>query len=95
MLPSLTSLQTFGDLGQQIAIEAKAQGLLKTSEISHVMSVDEANKAMPGGAVLWATNAVTVATRARRQLNWKPSQPTLGETIKEVVEVEAERFKAA
>ncbi|KAF2167142.1 hypothetical protein M409DRAFT_22573 [Zasmidium cellare ATCC 36951] len=83
----------FGELGELIAREAHAQGLIKSSKVTHVMSADEANKAMPAGAIFWATNAVTVATRARKQLNWEPLQPSLTETVEEVVEIEAKRLK--
>lgn len=80
-------------MGEKIAAEAHAQGLIKSSNVSLVLSADEANKAMAAGAIFWATNAVTAATRARKQLGWNPSQPSLSETLREVVKIEAERLK--
>lgn len=87
------TFQEFGRLGENIAVEAHAQGLIKSPKVEHTMTADEANKAMPAGATFWATNAVAKATRARKQLNWQPSHPSLYDTIQEVVKIEAERLE--
>lgn len=75
-----------------MAAEAHKQGFIKSPEVTYTMSPDEANQAMPHGAVLWATNAKTVAERARKQLGWKPQHKDLKATIPEVVKLEASKL---
>lgn len=56
------------------------------------MTPEEANEAMPHGAVMWATNAHTVAERARKQLGWNPQHNSVKATIPEVVKLEASKL---
>lgn len=59
------------------------------------MTPEEADKVMPHGSVLLATNAVTEAERARKQLNWNPTHESLEKTISDVVDLEAKRLGKA
>ena len=74
--------------------EAHAQGLIKSADVKVSLSADEANAAMPGGAIFWGTNAVSVGGRARKQLSWQPEHESLEATIPEAVKLEAQRRKA-
>lgn len=56
------------------------------------MKLEEANQAMPHGAVMWATNAQTEAERARKQLGWQPAQKDLKASIPEAVKLEASKL---
>ncbi|KIW11081.1 hypothetical protein PV08_10380 [Exophiala spinifera] len=85
---------SFGDLCEAVATEAHAQGLIKSATIDRTIDVDEANAAMPGGAIFWGTNAVYKSERAQILLGWKPSAPSLQDTIPEIVRVEAEKLKS-
>lgn len=53
------------------------------------VTADEANKIMPHGAVLLGTNAKLRSSRARRELHWKPSGPSLEEEISVTVQEES------
>lgn len=87
----LTRLQSFGDIAQRIASAARSQGLIKEANVK-VLSVEEANKVMPHGAVLLGTNAKLRSTRARKELGWKPSQPAIENDIERLLKDEAGRL---
>ena len=86
------TIQAFGELAKKIVAEAHSLGLIESAEAIDTITAAEADKLMPHGSVLWATNAVCEAARAREQLGWRPSGPTLQETIRDVVELEANRL---
>ena len=87
--------QSFGEIGQLIAWDAHSKGLIKSAKVDYEMTPEEADKVMPHGSVLLATNAVTEAERARTQLNWKPTHESLEKTISDVVDLEAKRLGKA
>jgi len=84
---------TFGKLCEAVARAAHVQGLIKKDAIDRTIDVDEANAAMPGGAVFWGTNAVYKSSRAQVLLGWTPSAPSLGESIAQMVRLEGEDRK--
>ncbi|KAK5258346.1 hypothetical protein LTR40_008076 [Exophiala xenobiotica] len=79
---------TFGKLCETIAREAHAQGLIEKDAIDRTIDVDEADAAMPGGAIFWGTNAVYKFSRAQVLLSWRPSAPSLEDPIAEMVRLE-------
>lgn len=79
----------FGEIGQEVAREAHRQGFIRSPEVTRVMTTNEANAAMPHGAVLWGTNAVGIAERAKSGLGWNPSWTGPDATIAETVQEEA------
>lgn len=56
------------------------------------MSVEETNKVMPHGAVLLGTNAKLKSSRAKKELGWQPSGPSLEDDLERVVKDEARRL---
>ncbi|KAJ9499456.1 hypothetical protein H2202_005039 [Exophiala xenobiotica] len=70
------------------AREAHAQGLIEKDAIDRTIDVDEADAAMPGGAIFWGTNAVYKSSRAQVLLSWRPSAPSLEDSIAEMVRLE-------
>lgn len=56
------------------------------------LSVDEANKVMPHGAILLGTNAKLKSTRARQELGWEPTQHAIEEDIERLLKDEAARL---
>lgn len=87
----LTGVQTFGDIAKRIAETAKTEGLIEEANVKS-LSVDEANKIMPHGAVLLGTNAKLKSTRARQELGWSPSQHSMKEDIARLLKDEAGRL---
>lgn len=87
------SKEAFGEIGELVAKEAHAQGLIKSADVKVSLNADEANATMPGGAIFWGTNAVSVGQRARKQLSWQPTHESLEASIPESVTIEALRRK--
>lgn len=56
------------------------------------LSVEETNNVMSHGAVLLGTNAKLRSSRARKELGWQPSHPSLEDDIERVVKDEARRL---
>lgn len=88
----LTRQQSFGEIAKRIAETAKAQGLIDSAEVKS-FSVEQTNDVMPHGAVLLGTNAKLRSSRARKELGWQPSHPSLEDDIERVVKDEARRLK--
>lgn len=77
----------FGEVSKDIATKLHKRGLLENADVASV-SADEANKLYGHGAVLWATNSRSRASRARRVLGWQPKGAALEATLDEVIDVE-------
>lgn len=68
---------------------ARKKGLLNDEQAGKVvnMSAQEvAEKAHPFGGVLWGTNSLCSADRARRALGWEPKEVGWEETVEEEIE---------
>lgn len=59
------------------------------------LTADEVNKVIAHGAVLLGTNARINSSRARKNLDWKPSGHSLEEEIAPMVEAESRRLKGS
>ncbi|KAF2825848.1 nucleoside-diphosphate-sugar epimerase [Ophiobolus disseminans] len=83
---------TFEHLNTLIANEAHKQGLIKQDAKAKFDTIDaaKADAMSDHAAVLWGTNARTVASKARQKLAWRPSAPSLEDTIPDLVHGEAE-----
>lgn len=68
-------------------------GHIDRSDVTKNITPDEANKIMPGGAVLWGTNAMTIASRGRGDLAWRPASKALEDEIPRAVDIEAMSMK--
>ncbi|KAL2433515.1 Oxidase ucsJ [Exophiala dermatitidis] len=85
----------FGTLCEDIAKEAHAQGLIKSPSVTKTITPDEANKAMPAGAIFWGTNAVYKSSRGQKLLGWAPSAPSLQDDVPQIVKIEAKTLGKA
>jgi len=84
----------WGEVSQWIADEAHKQGLIKTSEVRSV-TPEEAKNFTQFDQASWSSNSRARAVRAREVLKWEPKGASLQDTIKEIVEAEAEQVKPA
>ncbi|KAJ4298019.1 hypothetical protein N0V90_005918 [Kalmusia sp. IMI 367209] len=80
---------TFGDLSAKIASEAHAQGFIKNPSVEKVIDAKEADALSGHASILWGTNAILTASRARSLLKWQPSRPSLADEIPGIVSREA------
>ena len=85
----LRHLQSFGDLCQWITTEAHGQGLIKDSSISHVIDASGADKVTAHGSILLGTNAILNFARSGKLDGWKAQYPGMGDSIAEMVKLEA------
>jgi hypothetical protein len=72
-----------------ITKEAQSQGLIKPDAPFKTIDATVADSLTGHGAVLWGTNARTQASKARRDLGWVPTGPSLQSTIPDLVRREA------
>jgi hypothetical protein len=72
-----------------VTLAAYEQGHIITPDVIKSITADEANKIMSGGAIFWATNAMTIASRERNNLAWLPAAKSLQDEIPRAVEIEA------
>lgn len=78
----------WSDVSKKLAERAKEAGLLEDSNVES-MSGDEASKYHPYGALLWGGNSRSRASRAKKLLGWKPSAPSVFDTLDEALRIEA------
>lgn len=78
---------SWGELAREITKRAAAKGYLKSAEVEE-LDVEEVKKLHPFGHVLWGTNSIGKAERARK-LGWAPTEKSLLETLDELIEQEA------
>jgi nucleoside-diphosphate-sugar epimerase len=90
----IDALQSFGELSTRIAEEAARQGLIKADQALETIDTRRADTLSGHASILWGTNARTRSSRAQKLLGWKPSAPSLGETIASIVRNEAASLKA-
>lgn len=81
------------DIAEQIAKEAKSQGLIQKSNVVSY-SAEEVDRQVEWGALIYGTDSRCKAIRARRILGWKPVGHTLEQEIGRAVEEEASQLKA-
>ncbi|OAL50971.1 NAD(P)-binding protein [Pyrenochaeta sp. DS3sAY3a] len=81
---------SFKDLGAAIAKEAHKQGLIKADGDLVTIDAKKADLLSGHASILWGTNARTRSSNAQEKLGWTPSQPSLLETIPDLVQKEAE-----
>ncbi|KAL0640177.1 hypothetical protein Q9L58_000735 [Maublancomyces gigas] len=81
----------WGKLAATIATKAKALGYLKSDAVD-TLSNEEILKMHPWGPVLWGSNSRSVASRARKELGWTPTSPSLDETLDFVIKQEAKKL---
>lgn len=72
----------WGEVFEKLAQKAQALGYIKSDETPSP-PFDEITKLHPAGVILWGSNSRCRATRARQELDWKPSQPLLWDTLEE------------
>jgi len=80
----------WGDVCKAMAVKGKEMGLLESEEVEEVPAV-VANAIRPAAAILWGTNSLCKARRARELLGWEAKGPGLESTVEEVLEVERKR----
>ncbi|KAF2009725.1 NAD(P)-binding protein [Aaosphaeria arxii CBS 175.79] len=82
---------TFGELSEKIAAEAKKQDLIPEGSVKKVLDAQGVDALSGHASILWGTNAVLGSSRARSLLHWKPSRPSLEETLPEIVRIEGQK----
>ena len=87
--PTNTIPKAFGELSRFVAFAAHEQGHIDSADVTKSITADEANGIMPGGAIFWATNAMTVASRERDNLEWRPIARSLHNEVPRAVKIEA------
>lgn len=79
----------WGDILRAVAKDAHKKGFLP-SEDAKGLNADEIGEAgFPGGHYYVGTNSRGISKRAKQLLGWKPSRPSLVETIPDLVDSEA------
>lgn len=81
----------WGELAKDIAARAKKLGLIAGNEVAS-LSPDDTKNHHPFGPVLWGTNSIGKADRARK-LGWKPTGKSLVDTLDEAIQIEAKALK--
>ncbi|KAK6527518.1 hypothetical protein TWF694_004501 [Orbilia ellipsospora] len=74
------------DIAERITKIAFEKGYIKNEGVDG-LSVEEVKSFNPFGPLLWGTNSLSTATRARKVLGWKPREVSLEETLEDEVEV--------
>ena len=80
------------DVSEAIAGRLHAQGALKSDAIVSV-TADEASEMHPAGKYLWGANSLGRASRARKQLAWKPKAESLVASLDATIAEEARMFE--
>lgn len=80
----------WSEITKVVAKEAHKQGLIPSSEAKE-LDVEVAKERHGFESLSWGLNSKGKARRARKYLGWKPSYPSLEETIPEAVRSEAQR----
>ena len=78
----------WGEIQRSIAQAASQKNLIPSPE-PDIVNGDQADSIAPAGAYMWGTNSRGHAIRGRRLFDWKPSRPSLGELVPEIVDIEA------
>jgi len=78
----------WGEISELLARKAKARGYLKTDTVDH-LSGEEIEKIKPFGGILWGSNSIGKAERARKVLGWTPTEQSLESILDDVIEMEA------
>lgn len=83
---------SFGELGSLIAIEAHSQGFIESAD-TEMIDAKKADELLSHASILWGTNAIVKASKARDKLAWNPSAPSLKDEIPDLVRSEAALLK--
>jgi hypothetical protein len=89
MSDSGLKIYQWSEVSQWVVDEVNKKGYLsseakvKQTSWDAIKDVDVANST-------WVSNSSSVAERARKYLGWKPTYPSLKETIPEAVKIEAD-----
>ncbi|RSL82263.1 hypothetical protein CEP51_005271 [Fusarium floridanum] len=79
---------SWADISDKVAQAAKDQGLVDTTEVEELHQ-PEADTVLPGGSVLFGTNARSKARRGVELLGWKPTEEGIEAEIPRAVAEEA------
>lgn len=74
-----------------IAEEMVKQGFMREAKVEKT-SLETTKAAGLWSSVTWALNSKSFASRPRKYLGWKPTRPSLKDSIPEVVASEAARL---
>jgi nucleoside-diphosphate-sugar epimerase len=85
----MISPQAFRDLTALVAKEAHRQGFIQSPAAEKVIDPADGDEITPHAAILLGTNAKLVESRARRDLGWQPTGPSLEDEIADIVKCEA------
>jgi nucleoside-diphosphate-sugar epimerase len=78
----------WGDISRRIASVAHEKGFLNSAECETI-SPEKANDIISFGQYMWSTNSRCKAVRARKLLNWNPTEKSLWDEIPDIVDSEA------
>jgi hypothetical protein len=85
-----TTEHVWADVTAAIARIAHSRGLIPSAEVEQ-LTVEKAAEAHPWGPLLWGGNCRSRADRFRA-LGWKPSGPSIYDSLPEMVDFEARSF---
>ena len=81
----------WGELSQTIANSAESLGYISNTE-GYAVDKDEALNLAGFEAVSWGLNSRGKAERTKQYLGWKPTRPSIENSIKEILEDERKRL---
>lgn len=67
------------------------QGFMREAKVDKT-TLEATNAAGLGSSLTWATSSKGTASRSRKYLGWKPTRPSLKDSVSEVVSSEAARL---
>lgn len=83
----------WANVSRKLAQRAKAGGYLKEDDVVSI-SAEDAAPFHPFGGYLWGANSRSRASRAKKLLGWKPSAPSVFDTLDEVLRIEAQALES-
>lgn len=77
----------WGNISQEMAKKAKKLEMLESADADSI-SATEADEIRQYGSLLWGCNSRGTASRARKELGWKPVEESMIDSIEECLKIE-------